>query len=225
MPVNKLSVFGSPHIGIFIFANNSLAVVPPGITSSEKKIIIDTLGVELAETRVAGSTIVGVMMAGNDNGIVLPRTVGDEELDMLAPVMARHDINIVILRSKYTAVGNIILANNKKCIVSEILEKSEVKRIEDALGVEVIQKNIMGLSIPGSLAVITDNGGVVHPDISDSEIVELEKILGIELERTTVNAGIPFIKTGIVANNGGILVGELTTGPEIMRIQRGLGVK
>ncbi len=225
MTVNRLSVFGTPHIGIFMYVNNRVAIIPPGLTSSEKDIIRDTLRVELVETKIAGSIAVGALVAGNDNGLILPRTINDEELEYLVENTRGYGINIVVLRSKYTAIGNILLANNKAAIVGEILEKNEVKKIEDALGVEVVQRNIMGLPIPGSLAVITDTGGAIHPDISDKEIVEIEKIMGVEIERATVNAGVPFIKSGLVANNNGVLVGELTTGPEIMRIQRGLGVK
>ena len=225
MTVNRLSVFGTPHIGIFMYVNNRVAIIPPGLTASEKDIIRDTLRVELIETKIAGSIAIGALIAGNDNALILPRTINDEELEYIVEKTREHGIEIVVLRSKYTAIGNILLANNKAAIVGEVLERNEVKKIEDALGVEVTQRNIMGLPIPGSLAVFTDNGGVIHPDISDKEIVEIEKIMGVEIERATVNAGVPFIKSGLVANNNGVLVGELTTGPEIMRIQRGLGVK
>ena len=105
------------------------------------------------------------------------------------------------------------------------MEREEIARISNALGVEVVQKNIMQLTIPGSLAVVTNNGGVIHPDASDREIRDLELILKVSIERATVNSGVPFIKTGLVANIYGVLVGELTTGPEIMRIQRGLGIR
>jgi translation initiation factor 6 len=88
---------------------------------------------------------------------------------------------------------------------------------------DLIQQNIMHLDIPGSLLVVTDNGGVIHPDVDDNELSMLEDYFKVGIERATVNAGIPFIKSGLIANNHGALVGGKTTGPEILRIKRGLG--
>lgn len=222
--MNKLSVFGNPNIGVYIFVNDEVAVVPPGLTTSEKEAIIETLNIELLETKIAGTIINGVMIAGNNRALIVPRNILDEELDYLVKSLKKYGINVYVLESRHTALGNIILMNDEICIVPPGLEDSEARKIGDTAGVEVVKKTIMGLNIPGTLAVITNKGGVIHPDIDDNELSELEKLLGFSLERATVNSGVPFIKTGLIANKYGALVGELTTGPEIMRIQRGLGI-
>ncbi len=222
MEINKLSIFGNPNIGVYIFTNNYIAIVPPGLTSSEKKTIIETLGVEIYESKIANTIINGVLIIGNDHGVVFPRIILDEELELLTHFLKKHGINIYVSRSKNTALGNILLCNNKACIVGSELESPEVSKISDTLNVEIVVKDVMYLTIPGSLAVITDHGGVIHPDISDDELKDLENIFKVPLERATVNSGIPFIKSGLIANNRGVIVGERTTGPEILRIRRGL---
>ena len=224
MLLNRLSILGNPNIGIYIFANDKIALVPPGLTSSEKEVITETLKVDVIETKIAGTIIIGALVAGNNNGIILPRNVLDEEYFNLKNALNKYGIEVYVSSSKNTALGNIILANDKKCISGGVLEKSEINALREVLGVDIIEKNIMGLPIPGSLAVVTNTGGVVHPDISDEELSFLENTFGVPFERATVNSGVPFIKTGLVANKYGALVGELTTGPEIMRIQRGLGI-
>ncbi|WFO75842.1 translation initiation factor IF-6 [Desulfurococcaceae archaeon MEX13E-LK6-19] len=224
MALNRLSILGNPNIGVYVFVNDTIAIVPPGLTENEKKMIMETLNVELLETKIAGTIINGIMVAGNNNAVIVPRNILDEELEYLSSTLKKYGINTHVLESRHTALGNIILMNDKVCLLSPSVEEHEAKRIEDIAGVEVVRKTIMGLSIPGSLAVITNKGGVIHPDVSDEELSELESLLGFSLERATVNSGIPFIKTGLIANKYGALVGELTTGPEIMRIQRGLGV-
>ncbi len=223
MEINKLSVKGSPHIGIYIFANDEIALVPPGLGKSEIEVLMDTLKVEVMETKIADTELIGVMIVGNNKGLILPRNVLDEEVERLKPFLTQHDINLYISRSKHTALGNIVLTNNRAAIIGTILEKQEVNKIAETLDVEVEVRDIMYLNIPGSLAVVTDKGGAIHPDVTDEEIMHIEEILGVGIERATVNAGIPFIKSGLIANTHGILVGEKTTGPEILRIRRGLG--
>lgn len=224
MVLNRISILGNPNIGVYIFANDQIALVPPGLTEDEKSAIRETLNVELVESKVAGTIILGVLVAGNNNGIVFPRNILDEELYRLRSELKKYDINIYVSESRNTALGNIILVNDRMCVIGTVMEKDEVSKIADVLGVEVVERNVMGLTIPGSLAVITNTGGVIHPDIENGELSELEKLFGVSIERATVNSGVPFIKTGLVANKYGALVGELTTGPEIMRIQRGLGL-
>ena len=225
MEIDKLSVKGSPHIGVYIFVNDQFALVPHGLTSHEKEVLLNTLRInDIVETKIAGSELIGVMVAGNNNGLVLPRNILDEEYEFLRKTLSSYSLNLYISRSKHTAMGNIVLSNTKYAIVGSVLEKQEIPKIKDVLGLEdIIVRDIMYLNIPGSLGVVTDKGGVIHPDISDDELLFLEEYFKVDFERATVNAGIPFIKSGLIANNYGVVVGEKTTGPEILRIRRGLG--
>ncbi len=221
MEIYKLGLMGNANVGVFIYANDKVALVPPGITREEENTIQEALNVETVRITIAGTFLHGILVVGNNNGIILPRNTSYEEIDVLSKLLKKYGLNVYLSGSRYTALGNMFLANNKIGIASEEIEDSEIDKISDTLGIEIIKKNIMGLPIPGSLAVINDSGGVIHPDVSDDEIKELEEILNIGLERSTVNAGIPFIKSGLVANNYGIIVGEITTGPEILRIKKG----
>lgn len=225
MVLNKLSIMGNPNIGVYVFANDKIAIIPPGLSDYEKNILTETLNVELIETKVAGTIINGVMLAGNNKGIILPRNVLDDEYTILSKELKKHGIETAALRSKVTALGNIFLVNDNIAIVGSEFNEKELEKIEEVLGVKAVIKDIMGLVIPGSLAVVTNNGGVIHPDVSDVELYELKELLGFYLERATVNSGVPFIKTGLVANTYGVVVGELTTGPEILRIQKGLRIR
>lgn len=222
MNINKLRVYGNPNIGVYIFANDKIAIIPPGLNDNEKKSVIETLNVEIIETKIAGTILIGVMMAGNNNGIILPRNTRDHEYNYLRSVLKHYGLNVEILRSKNTALGNLVLVNDKAAIIGSELERTEIMRVQNTLDIEIVQKDILRLTIPGSLAVVTNNGGVIHPDVSDEELKDIENILKVSFERATVNSGIPFIKTGLIANTYGALVGEITTGPEILRIQRGL---
>jgi len=79
MNLSKLKIKGSPHIGVFIFANDVIAIVPPELDRKTREEISEVLNVEVVEAKVAGTDLNGVMIAGNDKGIILPRNVLDEE--------------------------------------------------------------------------------------------------------------------------------------------------
>ena len=158
-------------------------------------------------------------MAGNNKGIILPYLVKDEELEILRKSIG-DELNIGVLPSKKTAVGNIILANDKAALVHPELDKKTLKFIEDVLDVPVEQGTIAGISTVGSVAVVTNKGMLVHPETSAEELKFLEELFKVRVDVGTVNFGVSFIKTGIVVNSYGALVGERTTGPEIMRIEQ-----
>ena len=71
----------------------------------------------------------------------------------------------------------------------------------------------------GAIAVVTNKGLLVNPLATDEEVAELGQLFGVTADVGTVNRGSPFIKAGIVANDKGVIAGEETTGPELMRIQ------
>ncbi|RLG82173.1 MAG: translation initiation factor IF-6 [Thermoprotei archaeon] len=221
MPLDRLRIFGTPNIGVFMFVNNKVALVPSGVEAQVKRKVADTLSVEVVEARVAASPLLGVFLTGNDRAILAPRIIRDEELNHLLEI----GLNVKVVDMKYTALGNLVLANNKAAIFYPYLEEDVVRTLSSHLGVERFTQGVIAkLPTVGSAAVITDRGGVVHPDAEDEELERLSKHFGVSLDIGTVNFGVAFIKTGLVANNYGVLVGERTTGPEIMRITRALGV-
>ena len=222
MALNKLSIYGNINIGVYVFTNNHLALVPPNIEDKHKKIIIETLNVEVHEVKVADSALIGILIAGNDNGILLPRIVRDEEYKHIKRLL---DINVGILHSRFTALGNIILTNNKVALVHPELENEAITVIKDFLGVEeVVKGTIAKLPVVGSVAVLNSKGCAVHPDASEEDIKMLEELFKVNVGIATVNFGVTFLRSGIIANDHGALVGEATTGPEMMRIQTILNV-
>ena len=214
----RLSIFGNSNIGVYIYVNNKIAIVPPGVTSRVKKIIRETLEVDVIESTIAGSTIVGVFIAGNDKSILLPYIAKDEELDNIKESVGKS-MRVEMLDSKNTALGNLIASNNKVALVSPVFNDRELKLIEEVLGVRVVRKKIINVVAVGSAIVMNDSVGLIHPSASDEEIEKLEKILEIKIAPATVNEGVGYVKVGLLLNNKGVIVGEATTGPEIMNIQ------
>ncbi|MEM4884172.1 MAG: translation initiation factor IF-6 [Saccharolobus sp.] len=222
MNLQRLSIFGTDNIGVYIFTTNKYTIIPKGLDSLTKESIAKTLGTELVEAEISRSFILGALINGTDNGILLPKSVTDEELKILKDNL--KDCRIEVLNSKVTALGNTILANNKGAIIYPEFNDIEEKIIKETLGIEEIKRaKIAQMATVGSVGVVTNRGGLVHVDTTEEELKELEKIFKVKIDIGTVNFGSVFIRSGLVANDKGVLVGSSTTGPEILRIQKALG--
>jgi len=175
------------------------------------------LEVETLFTSVANTRLLGALMVMNNRGILLPTTAYLDEYDFLKK---ETGLEVEVLDSKYTALGNVICANDKGAIVSPWLSKSDCETIEQVLGVEVVQKRISGLSQVGALMVANNSGAVIHPETNEEDMKMFANVLGVKIEHATINNGVPFVSSGILANNKSVVVGTLTTGPEIMMLTR-----
>ena len=210
-------MYRGPNIGLYTLVNDNHVFLPNGFAKSKAKNLSDYLKVECVFTSMANTRLLGAMTVVNNQGVLLPSNASPHEYEHLKK---STDLNVDVLDSKYNALGNLICANDKGAIVSPMIPKEKVKKIEDVLGVEVIQKKIAGYHQVGVMVVATKHGGVIHPETDDEDIKTISDVLGVNIEPATINGGIPYVHSGILANNQAVVVGNLTTGPEIMMLTR-----
>jgi translation initiation factor 6 len=200
-----------------MLATNSYIIVP--FEMDEKKIekLEINLKGEVIRTSIGGSRLIGVLAVANSNGILLPHYTHDDEIEIIKSIV-KVDVEKII--SKRNALGNLILVNDYGALIDTKLmrERGVAKKIEDVLGVEVVKGEIAGLSYVGSLAVTTNKGVLTHPMLKEKERELLKDVLKVPVEVGTINFGIPFVSSGLIANGNGIAVGNLTTGPETIII-------
>ncbi len=214
----KQNFFNNPNIGVFSFATDDYCVIPEGLTKREIKTVENTLNVSCIAINIAQSHIIHTLSIGNKNGYLVPHTITDNEQIKLQKQL---DINIATVRTELTALGNNILCNDKAAIINPDFERNQLKIIEDALGVEIVKGNILGSEEPGlvgSQALCTNKGVLVHVDANHEILEWLGEVLRVEVDIGTINAGYPYIASGVIANSHGAVVGDDTTGPEIMRL-------
>ncbi|MGA3404434.1 MAG: translation initiation factor IF-6 [Candidatus Bathyarchaeia archaeon] len=218
MAVILADVFGSPNIGVYCFCNEELAVVPPGLTNRKLKQFAETLDVNVCSTTVGGSTLVGALVTGNSKGLLVPHTIQDYELHRIEEFS-----KVVIVESKWTALGNVVLANDFGVILHPDAPREITKSMDD-LGVQPAHGNIGALPFVGALAIATNQGALLSPNTLKEEQSVIEAALKVGTELSTTNGGVPFVKSGILANSKGAVVGSLTRGAELMQITKVLGV-
>ncbi|MDY6776978.1 MAG: translation initiation factor IF-6, partial [Candidatus Nanohaloarchaea archaeon] len=171
------------------------------------------------EVKMAGTDLLGVFAAGNSSGIVVPDIVTEHERE----VLEEKGVEYMVLESKYTAFGNLLLCNDEGCLISRELEDRK-EEIGEFLDVPVKTGTVAGLDIPGSCGVATNQGVLLHRDASEEELERVEEALGVEGDIGTVNFGTPYVHSGVLADSENVLVGNDTTGPEVQRVQEALGL-
>ncbi len=221
MLIERMSYRGNPNIGVYIFANDRIAIIPRDADVKFVQAIQNILHVPIVKTSIGDMEIIGILVAGNNKGIILPHIVKEYEY---SAIKSLFDGNISIVKTRFTALGNICLANDFAAYISTIAY-DEIKDVaRDTLEVEVVEKGLIA-DIPtvGSAAYINNVGGIVHPDASEKELEFLANLFRIRIDIGTVNFGVGFIKSGLAGNSHGLLVGVKTTGPEIMRLSKVFG--
>jgi translation initiation factor 6 len=215
------SLFGSASIGVYSLATDKMVIVPKLFSHRKAKRMANWLNVELIHTNIGESVLVGALACANSNGILLPHFVQEEEIKTVKSVF---DGKTTIMKTKKTAYGNMVLANDYGAIVDPRLKTTEIKKISETLDVEALPGEIAGLPYVGSLAVATNKGVLAHPMLKDSEQKLLQEVLKVPVDVGTINCGIPYIGTGLICNRYTAVAGSLTTGPEMFIIGNALDV-
>lgn len=221
--IDRARVLGSPHIGTYVVATDEIVLTPKGVERDFIEKVREVLSVrDIIEVTIARTALIGIFSIAHGKTVIVPDIINDEEVDELKSYGLRVE---VLETSNFNALGNIILHNSRSLFAHPELNKDIASRIASLLGANSYALgSIANIPTVGSAAVVTDRGGVVHPNASSEDLKKLSEFFGVEFDVGTVNFGIGFVKSGLVANNYGALVGELTTGPEIIRIMKALRV-
>lgn len=217
MAIYRYTAYKTPNIGIFVKANDTLIVVPYGFAETKTKKLAEYLRVSEVYASVAGTRLLGPMTVMNNNGILLPSLASDEEVQLLRQA---SKLNVERADSRFTAVGNLIAANDNGAIVSPLLDGQVGQQIQDVLGVPVHSMTVGGFVQAGSMIIATNGGAGVHPKATEEEINTVSEVLQVPAEPVTVNGGVPFLSSGVIANTNAVVVGSMTSGPELIMLSR-----
>ncbi len=218
MGIFRYDLYKSPNVGIFAKSNDSIVLLPFGYAETKSKKLVDYLEVEPIFVSIAGNRLIGPMVVLNNNGMILPSIASDDEITYLKQVTG---LNVARLDSKLTAIGNLISANDHGAIVSPLFKGEFDKQIEDILGINVHTMAIADFNQTGSMLVSNNYGAGIHPKASEKEIETVSSILKVDVEPLTINGGIPYLSSGIICNSKSLVVGSITTGPELIMLSRG----
>jgi len=213
----KSTVRGSPFVGVFGLATDEICLVPRMLDEKVKRQWAQTLGVPLIPCSVANSSLLGVFCKGHGKKVIVPNVCEAKEIEILEKAGLE-----VLLVKDYTALGNLIALNSQGGIVSPLVDKETVKRLEGFFGIPLKTLTLGGTEVVGSATTVTNKGFIVHPNTAPREFTALKGIFKVYGTAGTANYGDPFVANSLLANSHGVIIGEQTTGYELARIDEGL---
>jgi translation initiation factor 6 len=215
----KTDFNGNPNVGLYGFATDSYCLLSVDVDKRTVAKIEKVLKVPVHQLNICGTSLVGVFLVGNSKCLLVPSIAFDSELRKLDSFKIKYKV----IKTDHTALGNNVLCNDFGCLVSPDFSIEEMKHIEGALGVPVHSAKIAELDIVGSSGVLSKLGGLLHRDASDSDIKLVESLLKVKCDTGTVNMANPFVRSGVIANSHGFVIGRLSGSPELMHLDEVLG--
>lgn len=211
---------GDPNVGAFAVVTDRSVLTSPNMSEKSLDTLERVFNLPFIQSTVATMDAVGLVTAANSNGIILPYTVEDEELEI---IKREAEVRVDWIDSKMTAMGNIILVNDNGAICHPDFDSIAIKKIEDTLDVETIKGTVARLATVGASTIATNQGAIAHPLATDEEIETIADVLKVHVEVGTVNRGSPYTSLGVLANSDGMIAGSETTGVELAHISQVLG--
>ena len=211
----------SNEIGVFAKLTNNYCLVGLGGSENFYSVFEQELGnhVTLVHATVASTNLVGRLIAGNKNGLLVPSSCTDNEI-LHQRNSLPENVRIKKIDDRISALGNCIACNDHIALIHPEFDKESEEIIADILGVEVFRTTIAGNALVGSFCVFNNKGGIFHPMTSPDEFEELSNLLQIEIVGGTVNRGSDVIAGGLVANDWKGFSGLDTTAAEVDTIER-----
>ncbi|KAL2325222.1 hypothetical protein Fmac_024280 [Flemingia macrophylla] len=174
--------------------------------------------IPVVKTSIGGNRIVGRLCVGNKNGLLLPHTATDRELQHLRNSLP-DQVVVQRIEERLCALGNCITCNDHVALTHSDLDRETEEMIADVLGVEVFSQTVAGNAIVGSYCVFSNTGGLVHPHTSIEGLDELSTLLQVPLVAGTVNRGSEVIASGMTVNDWTAFCGSDTTATELSVIE------
>ena len=219
MHIAKARINGNPNVGLFGFATKTCILFGERVHRDERKLFEDVLGLPLVRFSIAGTGIPGVFLVGNSRMTLVPDTISEHEQGILK----ERDVPFLVFTTRHNCLGNNIVCNDAGAIVSTDYSEKEVETIGKALGVPVHRMKIAGLTTPGAVLIVHGRRAAIHKDATPEEIAMVESILNVACEPATINLGSPYLHSGVLLSTHGLLVGDLSGGPEIVHLDETLG--
>eukprot|EP01137_Pigoraptor_chileana_P022234 Opistho-2@86971 len=208
------------EIGVFAKLTNNYCLVAVGAAENFYSVFEGELAdvIPVVHTSIAGCRIIGRLTAGNRNGLLVPSTTTDQELQHIRNSLP-DTVVIQRVEERLSALGNVIACNDYVALVHPDIDRETEEIIADVLKVDVFRQTVADHVLVGSYCQFSNQGGLVHPRTSIEDQDELSSLLQVPLVAGTVNRGSDVIGAGLVVNDWSAFCGLDTTSTELSVIE------
>ncbi len=211
MKTEIMSFNGMNSVGLYGLAADKYVLVGQEVREETTKELEKIFSMPVYRITIAGTSLIGVFLNYANGKLLVPSIAFESELKKLDKL----GIDFEVIDTKYTCLGNNMLFGEKEGIVNPNYSESFTRKLGEKLGIKLHRMKISGIESVGSICVVGSGKGVVSNDISEEEFEEMQKILGVELTPGTINMGSEYIKSGLLVNKNGLIIGKGSGGPEI----------
>lgn len=219
MHIAKIDINGNPNVGLYGYVTDKYCLVGSEVPQRDIELMEKVFKVPVHKITIAGTSLLGIFLNGTNDMLLVPSIAFDTELKELKRLGIKH----TVIEGRLTALGNNMLIGDHQGIINSECSVATKKKVSEALGFEVVEATIANLTTVGALAVVNSKGGYMNHEVSEVEKEILEKLFKFEFELGTINMGNTYLRSGILANSHGLIVGNLSSGIEISQVDRALG--
>ena len=211
----------SDDIGCFAVLTNTYCLAAPGASQNFYSVFEQELAnhIPVIYCTIGGARVIGRLVVGNKNGLVVPSIITDQELQHLRNSLP-DSVKVQRVEERLSAIGNCVVANDHVALLHTDLSRDTEEVIRDTLGVQTFRTSIAQNALVGSYAVATNHGLMVHPKATAEDMDELSTLMQVPCIPGTVNRGNAAVGAGIVVNDWCAFCGLTTTATEITIIER-----
>jgi translation initiation factor 6 len=207
-------------IGVFAKLTNAYCIVALGGSETFYSVFEAELAdkIPVFKASIAGTRLVGRTTVGNRNGLLVPNTCTDQELQHIRNSLP-DEVAVQRIDERLSALGNCIACNDYVALVHPDIDRETEELVADVLGVEVFRQTIASNVLVGSFCALSNQGGLVHPQTTIEELEELSSLLQVPLTAGTINRGSEVIAAGLCVNDWAAFCGLDTTATEISVVE------
>ncbi|XP_014260055.1 eukaryotic translation initiation factor 6 [Cimex lectularius] len=208
------------EVGVFSKLTNAYCLVAIGGSENFYSVFEAELSetIPVIHTSIAGCRIIGRLCVGNRHGLLVPNTTTDTELQHLRNSLP-DSVKLQRVEERLSALGNVIGCNDYVALVHPDLDRETEEILSDILNVEVFRQTVASNVLVGSYSVLSNQGGLIHPQTTTQDLDELSSLLQVPLVAGTVNNGSEVLAAGMVVNDWSAFCGMDTTSTEISVVE------
>jgi len=213
MIIKKANFKSYTTIGIFCSISEDIALLPLEASSKFEGIIKDVFGVEVIKTSLGETNLLGSLSKIYGKKAIVSNITTDTETQYL------ENLGLKTLRlNAYHAIGNLVSVNKNAVLSSKIISDADNKKISKFYSLDFDSFNIAGTDLVGSVLATTNEAFAVSSSVNEKDFEKIKNLFKVDGNVATVNYGDGCVSNGLLVNTKGLMVGENTTGYEIMRL-------